>query len=100
MKPQTYNRKIQELRRAIEIAIQVLSEYDDDHPDKAFADRMIPSYIEIKDGLDREIPEELKERNIRYASNTIFYYFKAQENSEIERFWDLIKQNNLPFKKK
>jgi hypothetical protein len=94
-----YEKRINTLLSAIDIAILAMQKA----PPKHFAEQhvllFIQSYNRIKEDISRAEPKHRNVTALRYFENDVFTFFQESSGEAVELFWLEIKKAALPYKR-
>lgn len=99
MKNTEYKIQVDNLNKAINIAIDVIKKT----PPKGFTtenvNHFLNTYLDFKNAINNPNPEHQNKQSLKYLINDVFTFFQESHGEAINIFWDNIKKNNLPYKR-
>ena len=94
-----YEEQANDLAKAIDIAVKAFRAY----PPKNFGEPMIShtikTYQEWKAGILNPAPAFNNVQSLTSVTNDALTYFQETGGETVDFFWQLIKENNLPYKR-
>ena len=94
-----YTESSNNLVKAIDIAIDAFKKYPPKIWDTKTLDQVINTYSEFKNNAENPEPQFHNLKSLSYKINDVFIYFQEGSGDAVDKFWDKIKEVNLPYKR-
>src|SRR5689334_1381378 len=95
----TYEEEANNLRRAIDIAIEAFKKYPPNGYDENNINQIINFYLMWRNSTINAEPKYRNLRSLQYVIEDAFTYFQESSGKTVDFFWDEIAKNNLPYKR-
>jgi hypothetical protein len=99
MKNLKYKQAVENLTEATNIAIQVIKEYPPKELNDFQWNHIINVYYEWKEGIVNPEPKFDNMGSLKYSIDAVFTYFQEDKGHTVDKFWEKIKEANLPYKR-
>jgi hypothetical protein len=94
-----YNQSVENLCKAIDIAVSVLQEYPPKEFNTSHIANFVNTYLDFKNRAENPEPQFQNLKSLNYIINDVFIYFQEGSGDAVNAFWNKIKELNLPFKR-
>lgn len=94
-----YLKSVENLSKAIDIAINVLQEIPPKGFDSSHVKQFVASYLDFKNNAENPEPQFRNLKSLSYVSNDVFTFFQEGSGDTVNAFWDRVKNQNLPYKR-
>lgn len=94
-----FQEKKENLVKAIEIAIDVFQEFPPLDLEKNHIDHFIKVYLGYKNSVINPEPRYDNSKSLAYTHDDIFTFFQEATGETVDKFWEKITENNLPYKR-
>jgi hypothetical protein len=99
MKNLKYNQAVENLTEAVNIAMEVIKDYPPKELNDVQRNHVINVYAEWKEGIINPEPKFDNMASLKYSIDAVFTYFQEDKGHTIDKFWEKIKEANLPYKR-
>jgi hypothetical protein len=94
-----YTQSVDNLCKAIDIAVSVLQEYPPKGFNPSHVTNFVNAYLDFKNRAENPEPQFRNLKSLSYVINDVFIYFQEGSGDTVNAFWDKVKELNLPFKR-
>lgn len=99
MASKKYIEKANALLEATEIAIDVLNSTTPKGFTQQDIELFLQHYLNVRESLINPDPQYANLQSLKYKVQDVFTYFQEASGNHVERFWQKIKEKNLPFER-
>ncbi len=94
-----YSQSVENLSKAIDIAISVLQEYPPKNWNNDIVDNVINTYLGFKNDAENPKPQFRNSQSLKYVTDNVFTYFQEETGKAVNSLWNKIKEHKLPYKR-
>lgn len=88
------------LAKAAEIAIESLKKFPSNNWDNSFLNHFLNCYKKFEYDIKNPEPKFRNLRSLKYLEEDVFIWFQEGSGENVEYFWEKIKEEGLPYKRK
>ena len=99
MKSAKYKDSVENLSKAIDIAVNVINQTPPDKFREQDIKQFISVYLEYQNKILNPQPQFANMTSLKYSINDIFTYFQEGAGQTVDMFWEKIKEIGLPYKR-
>lgn len=97
MNDNKYIQSVENLSKAIDVAVKVIQDFPPKNFDKSHINNFIINYLDFKNKAQNPEPQFKNLKSLNYIINDVFIYFQEGTGESVNQFWANINELNLPF---